>query len=109
MPVLVTTSGTLAATGGGAEDTLASIAAEGVYQLVVSTRNMVDGDAATLKIYGKVTSGDVEELVYTASFAHAQAARIKVSLPVPTPHYLRATLTQSAGTARQFPWAVYRL
>lgn len=109
MAVAVNTSGSLTATAGGTEDALATVTAAGVYQLVVDTAAQTDGDSVTLRVYGKARSSDTERLLYESSFSNVQYMPLKASIAVPTPHWFRATLTQTAGTARAFPWAIYSL
>lgn len=110
MTVAVNTSGSQTATGGGTEDVLATVTSTpGVYVLAVDCANMVDGDTVELRLYGKARSSDTERLVYRASFSHTQSDPLKVSIAIATPHHLKASLTQSAGTARAFPWALYSL
>lgn len=91
------------------EHTLATVTDAGTYQLVVDTANMVNGDELDLKIYGKARTGDTERLLYRSSFAHVQTENLKASLAVVSPHHMKVTLNQIAGTSRAFPWAVYEL
>jgi hypothetical protein len=107
--VAVNTSGSLTATAGGTEDTLATVTDAGVYQLVVDAAAMTDGDSVTLRVYGKARSSDAERVLYESTFANLQGWPLKASVAVPSPHYFKATLTQTAGSARAFPWAVYSL
>lgn len=89
------------------EHTLSTITTAGTYQLAVDTANMVAGDEVELRVYGKARSSDTERLMYYASFTMAQASPLKMSVPIISPHYFRASLKQTAGTGRAFPWAVY--
>lgn len=91
------------------EHELAEISIAGTYQLNVDTANMVADDILELRIYGKVRSIDTEREVYFATFADIQAQNQKASLPVVSPHHARFTLTQTNGTGRAFPWAIYAL
>lgn len=104
----VKTSGSQTATV-PTEHTLATVTDAGTYQLVVDTANMVDGDVLELKAYGKARSSDTERELYFASFANAQTQDLKASLAVVSPHHMKVTLNQTAGTSRAFPWAVYAL
>lgn len=104
----VNTSGSQTATGGGTEDVLATVTSTaGTFCLSVDCANMVDGDTVELKAYGKARSSDTERCIYRASFSHAQADLLKLSIAIPTPHHIKVSLTQSAGTGRAFPWALY--
>lgn len=107
MAVSVKTSGSQTATAGGTEDVLATVTDPGVYQLVVDLANMALGDVVTLKVYGKARSTDTERLLYSATYTQVQAEPLVESVPVVSPHHMKVSLTQSAGTARTFPWAVY--
>ncbi len=102
----VKTSGTQAATV-PTEHVLATVTDAGVYQLVVDTSVMVNGDELELKIYGKVRTGDTERLLHQSSYAHVQTEKLKTSLPAISPHHMKVTLNQLAGTTRTFIWAVY--
>jgi hypothetical protein len=108
MTVAVETSGSLTADGTEQQFNAAATSAA-VRVLVVDAANMADGDVTELRIYGKARSGDTERLIYIASFANTQTVALKESIPVPTPHYFRATLKQIAGTNRAYPWAIYTL
>ena len=107
MPVSVKTSGSLTATAGGTEDTLATVTDAGTYALAVDCANMTAGDTVVLRLYGKARSSDTERLMFESSYDNAQADPLKMSFAVMSPHHLKATLTQTAGSARAFPWAIY--
>jgi hypothetical protein len=91
------------------EHTLATITDAGVYVLVVDTANMVAGDVLRLKIKTKARTGGTSRLAYSAVYAHAQGDSNKYSVPVPVTTELIATLEQTDGTGRAFPWSVYSL
>lgn len=91
------------------EHTLDTITTAGTYQLVVDAATLVNGETLRLRIYGKARSSDTERLLYEMSCQHAQTAPLKASVPVPSPHHFKATLTQTGGTGRAFPWAIYAL
>lgn len=90
------------------EHTLATVTAPGVYVLVVDTNAMVNGDVLELRVKRKVRTGDTTRVAYYATYAHAQGAdnNIKLSVPIPSPFEFVATLKQTAGTGRAFPWSV---
>jgi hypothetical protein len=88
------------------EHTLATLSAAGVYILVVDTANMVNGDTVILKLKTKCRSTDTSRLAYSATYAHAQAEPNKYSVPVPSDVELIATLEQTDGTGRAFPWSI---
>lgn len=90
------------------EHTLATETVAGYYTLVVDTVNMVADDVLILKLKTKALSGGVSRLAYQAMFAHVQEEKIKYSVPVPVDVEIVATLTQSEGTSRDFPWSLLK-
>lgn len=108
MAVSVKTSGSQTATL-DTEHALATITDAGVYVLAVDAAALASGESLRLCLYGKARSSDTERLVYQAAFSNAQTEPLKESVPVVSPHHLRATLTQSGGTGRSYPWAIYAL
>jgi len=99
-------SGTKTATAGGTRDTLATISSAGNYLLKVDTKNMVLGDEILLEIYDKVLTGSTSARAYSATYAHVQDEDVKISIPISTVFETIFYLTQEAGTARSFEWAV---
>ena len=89
------------------EHTLATVTAVGIYQLVVDVANLALGDTLELRVYGKARSTDTERLEQFVSIEHAQTIDLARLLPVISPHHVKFTLKQTAGTGRAFPWAVY--
>ena len=110
MPVAIESSGTQAATVGTEHD-LATPTSAGVRVLDVDTVNMVSGDEVELRIKKKVLSGGTIRVLYYVRYVGAQATDnlIKTSIPVPSEHGITVTLKQTAGTSRNFPWAVLTL
>lgn len=106
MAVTLSTSGSQTATI-NTEHQLANPTSAGFYQLVVDTSAMVNGDTVELRVYGKARSTDTEQLEDFLTFQNAQSRPLKRTLMYGTPHYVRLTLKQTAGTGRAFPWAVY--
>ena len=109
MAVAVADSGSQTATV-STEHTLSTLTTAGVYQPVVDVAAMVDASTADdveFRVYGKARSGDTERLIYFASLRGAQSKGLWVGPAVISPHYMRLSLTQTAGTGRAFPWAVY--
>ncbi len=108
MAVAVEASGTQTATI-GTEHVLASPTTAKTRQLVVDLVNMQNGDVVVLRMKRTVlAAGTVREWQY-ATFAHAQSSPVVLSIPMPSPHGASFTLTQTAGTARAFPWSVETL
>lgn len=61
-----------------------------------------------LRIYGKARSSDTERLLHRATYGPIPpSSPLVMSVPIVSPHHLKATLKQTAGTGRAFPWAIY--
>lgn len=86
------------------EHTLATETTAGVYCLVVDTANMVAGDVVILKLYTKYASGGTSRVAFQVLYSDIQADPIKYSPPVPIDTEIKATLEQTDGTGRAFPW-----
>ena len=96
-------------TADGSEQTLDTRTTDGMYQLVVSTANMADGDATEFRIKTKPRdAAGSRELAYYACYKNAQAIPIKQSVPI-TGSSIEFTLKQTAGTNRAYQWSVRRL
>ncbi len=108
MAISVIASGTQSATL-DTEHTLSTDTANHVYVLAVDAASLAMGDILELKLYTKVLSGGTERLAYHAVFRNTQSDPAKYSPPVPANISLKATLTQTAGTGRSFPWALLAL
>jgi len=107
MTVLVNTSGSQTATI-STEHTLATVATAAALALVVDLAAMVAGDIVELRVYGKATSSDTERLLHRATYGPTPpTSPLAMSVPIMSPHHFKATLKQSAGTGRAFPWAIY--
>lgn len=89
------------------EHTLATITAAGTYQLVVTLRNLADGDELELRVKIKIRTGEVLEEVFLGTYSHAQGNNL-IAISPPTPGVVEwvATLKQTAGTGRVFVWSV---
>lgn len=92
------------------EHVLADTSAAGSYVLSVDTINMAAGDILELRLYEMVLTGGTHRVAYYARYDDAQAADdlIKISVPISTAltdsGAIEATLKQTAGTGRVFPW-----
>lgn len=107
MPVQVNTSGSQTAVI-STEHTLATVTAAGVYILSVDASALTGSDVLELRIYGKARTGDTERLLHRGTYGPTSLAIPLIqSIPVVSPHHLRATLKQIAGTGRAYPWALY--
>lgn len=108
MAVVVESSGTQTAVI-GTEHSLASPTTAKTRQLVVDLSNLANGDTVELRIKRKALSTGAIRTWQLASFAHAQAAPVVLSVPIPSPHGAEFTLKQTTGTARNFDWSVETL
>ena len=88
---------------------MATISTDGVYILVVDTNNMVNEDIVTFRLKTKYASGGTSRLAYQATYAHVQAEPNKYSIPIPVDTELIATLEQTDGTGRSFPWNILKV
>lgn len=107
MTVTVKTSGSQTATISTEHD-LATVSDPGVYVLSVDVANLAAGDVVELRVYGKASTGDTERLLHRGTYGPiTPSAPLVQSVPIVSPHHLRATLKQIAGTGRAYPWAIY--
>jgi hypothetical protein len=96
------------------EHTLADTSAAGTYVLEVDTSVMLAGDVLELRMYVMVLTAGTRRVAYYARYDDAQVAddMIKISVPVSTAlsdsGAIRATLNQTKGTSRTFPWALLK-
>ena len=105
----IISSGTQVATL-STEHSICSSSSPGTYLLQVNTKNLANGDVVKLRVKIKVLSGDSSEsLCLVSTFAHAQADVVKVSIPVVSMFSIVCTLEQTAGTGRNFDWALISL
>lgn len=91
------------------EHTLDTQTTAGVYVLVVDMTNLAAGDIVILRIKVKAVHDGTSKLAYMATYANAQAEPIKFSIPVPVDTEIIATLEQTDGTGRAFPWNLLKM
>ena len=105
-------SGTQTATI-GTEHTLsgAALTNNKVYVLVVDCAAMADGDEVELRVYTIALSAGTEGLAYIAVYRNLDGGfdPLKYSPPVPADISFKATLKQTTGTGRSFPWKILSL
>lgn len=109
MAVAVNTSGSQTCTI-TTEHTLATVTAAGVYQLALDVSALVNGstpDILQVRVYGKARSSDTERLMEEWYIIGAQRKPLWRSNPEVSPHSYRVTITQTQGTGRAIPWAIY--
>ena len=101
----VTTSGTQAATI-GTKHQLYTTSTSGVYELLIDTTALANGDKLEIYIDAAYKSGGTHIQTHYATFAHAQADPGKVSVPVLAPYGATFSIKQVAGTGRSFDWCI---
>jgi hypothetical protein len=75
------------------------------FQLSVNLTNLANGDTVEIRLKTKTLTGDTAEEVFYAIFANDQGPNpITLSPPLPSLYSLEATLKQTTGTGRAFPW-----
>lgn len=93
------------------EHVISTITDAGVYYLVADFNASAGGstpDVFEVRYYGKARSGDTERLMDIFSLQGAQVCPLVAFKPVISPHHLKITLKQTAGSSRAVPWAVYQ-
>jgi hypothetical protein len=103
MTVASVDSGTQSATI-STEHTLSTQTTAGVYILVVDVNAMVAGDVVELRIKTKYASGGTERQARVYTLSNAQEDLVFYSDPIPIDTSIKATLLQTTGTGRSFPW-----
>lgn len=93
----------------GTEHTLASPTTAKTRVFEIDLGNEANGDTVELRISKKVLVGGTVKLVYLATYAHTQGEPIVISVPVPMMFGGTFTLKQTAGTARNYDWAILTL
>lgn len=95
----------------GTEHTLATDTTNKTFVLVVDANAMAAGDRLELRLYSIVLTAGTERVAYFASFAGVQDVedKIKYSVPIPADISCKATLKQTDGTGRAFPWKLLSL
>jgi hypothetical protein len=106
--IAVIASGTQAATL-DTEHSLATDTTGRTCCLAVDTGALVEGDVLILRLKTKILSGGTKRVAYIATFANTQAEPQKYSIPVPANIEIEATLEQTDGTGRSFPWSLLSL
>ncbi len=91
------------------EHSLATPTTNATRVLSVDMTNMAAGDTLELRIKAKVLTGGAIGLVYLATYQHAQNEPVVYSVPIPSLFGATFTLKQTAGTGRNFDWAVLTL
>lgn len=91
------------------EHTLDTETTAGVYVLCVDLANLANGDTVVLRIKTKCRSGGTSRLAWLASYSHVQVCNNVYSVPVVADIECLATLEQTDGTGRAFPWSLIKV
>jgi hypothetical protein len=92
------------------EHTLATITTAGVYVFEANLTNAVNGDAFRVREYIKTLTGDTAECVSDVVYANDQGNMPQVRFPPRESMFSYAvTITQTAGTSRNVPWAIVKI
>jgi hypothetical protein len=82
----------------------------GFYELHVDVSAMVGGDTTEIRLKEVVLSGGTENAVGYATYTGAAAdPKIKLLGPIAFNRLVVATLKQTAGTGRAYPWKLERV
>lgn len=80
----------------------------GTFQFMVDGDNLANGDWLLLRIKVETFSGQSTKLLWQSSFINDLGGEpLIISPPFPAPVRFVATLQQTSGTSRAFPWAIY--
>lgn len=107
MALLAVASGTQAAVV-STEHTLTTQTVVGVYALRIDVAAMASGDTLVIKIKTKTLSGGTSRIEQEVTLTGAQSKGAWLSEPIPADVEVVCTITQSAGTARSYPWKLLR-
>lgn len=84
--------------------TLTTVTTAGVYQLVVDTALLVNGETLILTLNTKCRTGDTSRIAFRGVYRHAQGDPNKYSPALMIDAEIVAILRQEGGTGRAFPW-----
>lgn len=107
MGVVSVANGTQAATI-STEHSLTQQTGVGIYVLKVDVSAMQEGDTLTIKLKDKVLSGGSSGATQEETLSGVQTVTHWRSDAIPVDVEIAATLLQSAGTGRSYPWKLLR-
>lgn len=107
MGLTAVANGTQAATI-STEHSLTQQTGIGIYVLVVDTAAMASGDTLVVRLKTKVLSEGTSRITQEITMTGAQTVPNWRSEPIPVDVEIIATLLQSAGTGRSYPWKLLR-
>lgn len=90
------------------EHVLATVTDAGIYVLRVFLTNLAAGDIVRLRVYVKARNAtDAEGIIYEGLYGPiVPALKYTDSIPVVAAGHFKATLEQTDGTARAWPWVI---
>ncbi|MGH3987825.1 MAG: hypothetical protein ACRDTZ_10955 [Pseudonocardiaceae bacterium] len=108
MAVTEKTSGSQTATI-STEHTLATVTDPGIYVLRVDINALAVGDIVELRVYAKCRNATDSERLKDGPAIYGPIvpdSKLPDSIPVLATGHYKATLKQTAGTGRAFPWVI---
>lgn len=109
MTWVVSASGTQTAVI-GTEHTLATDTTNATYYFEVDTNALALGDVLELRIYTMTLAAGTLRVTWKATYGPTvEFIPIAASPPQPSDQSCRATLKQTVGTGRAFPWKLLRI
>lgn len=109
MSLSVIADNTTTATINTEHDLGSTLTAANVYGIWIDVSAMAGGvtpDILEIRIYDKARAGGTERLVKVWSLIGVQSEALWVSPPYISTHHFRATIKQTQGTGRSFPWSI---
>ncbi len=91
------------------EHTLDTQTIAGTYVLSTDMTNLAAEDIVILRLYKKVVHDGNSILAYEKEWAGVQTEKAKESIPIVADSEVHATLEQTDGTGRVFPWSLLKL
>ena len=92
------------------EHTLTTDVTNGTYYFEVDITNLANGDVLELRIYTITLSGGTLHVAWKSTYGPIPPVQdIAPSPPQPSDQSIRATLRQTAGSPRTFPWKLLRI
>jgi hypothetical protein len=89
--------------------TLATDTNNATFVLEIDMSLLAMGDLVEAHIYTITLSGGVAARAWKGAWQHLQTNPHKISPPIASDQSLTASIFQSAGTARAFPWKILRV
>lgn len=92
------------------EHTLATDTTNGTYYFEVDLNNLATGDVLELRIYTMTLVAGTLRVAWKSTYGPVPPVqKIAASPPQPSDISFRATLKQTAGTGRIWPWKLIRI